>query len=318
MACRVFIENPSPFKQMPRGDGLADVPITEGLTTVGGYLSVGLSIAGLHHSDLDRFEAREIRGEGRPDRHDSFDYALTLKDQLGGFRGLLIPHRVTVYQTPSDQEPGFRRLARAGIKDVVLVGRPFSVPPAGAVYRSTIEEGLAYLRAREPSLGLNLGAIGIHSRLGEADRIARKFEAAGGRLRVMGQFLDDVEAMIAFMDQLARAFETRHLDLGRLEWNVGLAIFALEKRAFYAKLLRKEALACEARFASLGSTDERIASSVDMNVEFAQRAKEHGVRRGMDIGFSIQPVIERRPNGTVHPAVHGAIELARRLHHAIT
>jgi hypothetical protein len=54
-----------------------------------------------------------------------------------------------------------------------------------------------------------------------------------------------------------------------------------------------------------------------MNVEFAQRTKEHGVRHGLDIGFSIQPVIERRPNGTVHPAVHGAIELARRLHHAI-
>src|SRR5712692_10368825 len=97
-----------------------------------------------------------------------------------------------------------------------------------------------------------------------------------------------------------------------------LAIFALTSRAFYAKLLRKETLACEARFADLRSMDERIAASVDMNVEFAQRAREHGVRRGIDIGFSVQPLIERGPGGTIHPAVYGAIELAGRLGRAIT
>ncbi len=64
--------------------------------------------------------------------------------------------------------------------------------------------------------------------------------------------------------------------------------------------------------------DERIAASVDMNVEFAQRAREHGVRRGIDIGFSVQPLIERGPGGTIHPAVYGAIELAGRLGRAIT
>ena len=320
MVCRVFIENPSPFKQAPRGDGTApaDVRIAEGLVTVRCYRSAGLPIAGLHHSDLDRFEARQIRGEAPPDRHDSFEYALMLKDHLGDYRGLLIPHRVTIYQTPPDQQPLFSRLAQVGIKNVVLVGRPFSLPPAGTVYQSTVEEGLAYLRNQNPTLGLNLGAIGIHSRLGEADRIVRKFEAAGGRLRVMGQFLDDVSAMTSFMDQLAQEFETKGLDLGRLEWNVGLAIFALTSRAFYAKLLRKETLACEARFADLRSMDERIAASVDMNVEFAQRAREHGVRRGIDIGFSVQPLIERGPGGTIHPAVYGAIELAGRLGRAIT
>src|SRR5260370_33593575 len=120
------------------------------------------------------------------------------------------------------------------------------------------------------------------------------------------------------MDQLAQEFETNGLDLGRLEWNVGLAIFALTSRAFYAKLLRKETLACEARFADLRSMDERIATSVDMNVEFAQRAREHGVRRGSDIGFSVQPLIERGPGRAVHPAVHAAVELARRPGRAMT
>jgi hypothetical protein len=319
MSCRVFIENPPPFKPGRRNDRakLGDRPIADelmdGLMMARCYLSADIPIAGLHHSDLDRFEARQIWGEERPVRHDSFEYARTLKGALAGFSGLLIPHRVTIYEIPQSQEPDFCRLIQAGIKDIVLVGRPFSLPPAGAVYRSTVEEGLAYLRTQAGTLELNLGAVGIPSRPGEAERIARKFEAAGGRLRIMGQFLDDAVTMTSFMDQLARLFETKGLDLGRLEWNVGLAILALKNRTFYAKLLRKDVLACEARFAACGSMEQRITASIEMNLEFAQRVKEHGAKRGIDIGFSVQSVIERGPGGTIHPAAYGAIELARRL-----
>lgn len=319
MSCRIFIENPPPFRQAPRGpqESLVDVPITEGLAPARCYFAAGLAIAGLHHSDLDRYEARRLRGEGLPDRHDSFEYVHMLNSSLDAPGALLIPHRVTIYKRPDAQAAEFRRLAEAGIRSVVLVGRPYSTPPAGVVYRSTVEEGLAYLKEHMPELRLNLGVIGIHTRVGEVERIVRKFEAAGRRLRVMGQFLDDIAPLIRFMDQLTQAFETEGLDLGALQWNVGLAILALKNRAFYARLLRQAQLACEDRFADLRSMEERIAGSVDMNVEFAQQAKAHGARRGMDIGFSIQPLIERGPDGTIHPAVYGAVELARRLQRAL-
>jgi hypothetical protein len=319
MSCRIFIENPPPFRQAQRGAQreLVDVPISEGLTTAQCYLTAGLGISGLHHSDLDRYEARRLRGDGLADRHDSFEYAHALSSGPGAPGALLIPHRVTIYRHPEEQAAEFRRLADAGIRDFVLVGRPYSVPPAGVAYRSTVEEGLAYLRNHLPELRLRLGVIGIHTRPQETDRIIRKFESAGGTLRVMGQFLDEVDPLLRFMGQLAHAFKMKGLDLGALEWNVGLAIFALKNRAFYARLLRKECLACENRFAALGSMEERIAASIEKNVEFAQRAKEHGARHGMDVGFSIQPLIERGPNGAVHPAVYGAIELARRLRQAI-
>lgn len=315
MVCRIFIENPPPFirAHCPDRGERVDVPVAEGLATARCYLAAGLSVAGFHHSDLDRYEASRIRGEEPPERHDSFAYARALKAALGGFGGLLIPHRVTIYQQPAAQEAGFRSLLRTGIKDVVLVGRPFSKVPDGVVYRSTVEEGLVYIRNRIGDLPLNVGVIGIHSRSGEADRIVGKFEAAGGRLRVMGQFLDEVDAMTSFMDRLAHAFEAKGLDLAAVEWNVGLAIFALKNRAFYARLLRKERLACEGRFVDLVSMDERIAESVATNLEFAQRVREHGGRLGIDIGFSVQPLIERAPSGAIHPAVYGAIDLARRL-----
>ena len=315
MTCRLFIENPPPFKQAHRGkDGtLVDVALAEGVTAAQLYLGAGLSLAGLHHSDLDRYESRRIRGEGMPDRHDSFAYVHALKERVGPIEGLLIPHRVTVYRTVKDQTDDFRKLVQAGIGDIVLVGRPYSVPPAGTVYQSTVEEGLAFLSRHLADLGFNLGVIGIHTRAGEVDRIVRKFEAAGGRLRVMGQFLDDIDALTSFMDRLVQVFESRRLDLGRIEWNVGLAIFALKTRTFYAKLLRQDRLACEDRFVDLKSMEMRIAASIDMNVEFAYRAKEYGLHRGIDIGFSIQPLIERDPSGAIHPAVHGAISMARRL-----
>jgi len=319
MVCRIFIENPPPFKQAPRGEGgaLVDVEIFEGVATARLYLAAGLSLAGLHHSDLDRYEARRIRGEGLPDRHDSLDYVRTIVDHLGGFGGIFVPHRVTVYQPPKDHEAGFRRLAQFGVRNVVLVGRPYSVPPPGVAYRSSVEETLAYLTNHASDLGLNLGVIGIHTRAGEVERIVGKFAAAGGRLRVMGQFLDEVKSLTLFIDQLTRAFEQRRLDLGAVEWNVGLAMFFLKNRAFYAKLLRRAELACEGRFVGLNSIEERITTSIDMDVEFAQQAREHGLRRGLDIGFSIQPLIERGPTGAIHPAVYGAIELARRLQHVL-
>jgi hypothetical protein len=237
----------------------------------------------------------------------------TLNDGLAAPRPLLIPHRVVIYKRPEEQVGEFRRLAEAGIRNIVLVGRPYSAPPAGVVYRSTVEQVLSHLRDHVPDLRLNLGVIGIHTRGGETDRIVRKFEAAGRRLQVMGQFVDDIEPFIGFMDHLTRAFEARGLDLGALKWNVGLAILALQNRAFYARLLRTAQLACEDRFAGLQSMEDRIAASVEMNVEFAERARKHGTRRGLDIGFSIQPLIERRPDGSIHPAVDAAIELARRL-----
>ena len=34
---------------------------------------------------------------------------------------------------------------------------------------------------------------------------------------------------------------------------------------------------------------------------------------GLDIGFSIQPLIERRPDGSLHPAIYGAAELAKAI-----
>lgn len=315
MSCRIFIENPPPFKRAPRGPdrALVAVPIAEGVETARFYLESGLHIAGFHHSDLDLYEVKERGGKVPPERYDTFDYVRLVKRELGGFGGLLIPHRIVVYETPENQEDQFRRLAACGIRDVVLVGMPFPVAPAGAVYRSTVEAMLAYLTERMAELELNLGVIGIPTREGEPERIAAKYQAAGGRLRVMGQFLDEADSMVAFIDDLARAFDRRGLDLGGLEWNVGLAIFALKDRAFYAKLLRKDGLACQPRFHGLQTMDERIAECVRMNLEFAERVKAAGDGIGLDVGFSIQPLIERSPNGAIHPAVQGAAELAKQL-----
>ncbi len=222
-----------------------------------------------------------------------------------------MPHRVVVYQTSEQQEQAFRRLADEGIRNVVLVGKPFTTPPDGVVYQCTVEHMLRHLKIRIPSF--HLGVIGIHSRRHEAQRVARKFAAAGGRLRIMGQFLDDTKTMTAFMESLAQEFERRKLLLDGLEWNVGFAIFALKDRTFYAKLLRKSSLACEDRFCDLQSAEERIEESVRINQEFAAEVWEKGKEIGLDIGFSIQPLIERAPSGAVHAAVYGALELAKDL-----
>ncbi len=290
---------------------MVDVPIEEGFETARLYLNSELRVAGFHHSDLDPYEAKQRAGKIPPSRYDSFAYVEFLKDKLGGVGGLLVPHRVVVYQTPAQQEKAFRRLAEEGIRNVVLVGKPFTTPPEGIVYRCTVEDMLAHLKNRIPVF--HLGVIGIHLRRQEPERIARKFEAAGGRLRVMGQFLDDAKPMMAFLDGLAQAFETRKLGLDGLEWNVGLSIFALKDRTFYAKLLRKSGLACEDRFCGLPSMEKRVEESVRMNLEFAAVVWEKGQEIGLDIGFSIQPLIERSPDGTVHPTVSGALELAKEL-----
>lgn len=290
---------------------MVDVPIEEGIETARMYLDSGLHGINFHHSDLDPYEAKQRSGTTPPGRYDSFAYVERLKDMLGGFGGLLVPHRVVVYQTLEQQENAFRHLAEAGISNVVLVGKPYTTPPEGTVYRCAVEDMLAHLRNR--MLGFHLGVIGIHSRRQEPERIARKFESAGRRLRVMGQFLDDVKPMTAFLDDLARTFETRKLGFDGLEWNVGLAILALKDRTFYAKLLRKDGLACEDRFSGLRSVEERIEESVRMNLEIAARVREKGQEIGLDIGFSIQPLIERSPDGAVHPGVYGALELAKEL-----
>jgi hypothetical protein len=44
-----------------------------------------------------------------------------------------------------------------------------------------------------------------------------------------------------------------------------------------------------------------------MNLEFAERVREKGERGGLAIGFSIQPLIERRP------PIYGAAKLAEAL-----
>jgi hypothetical protein len=257
--CRIFIENPPPFKQAPRGErrALVAVPIEEGVGTARYYLDLPLRLAGLHHSDLDRYEVKRRGGITPSERYDSFDYAHVLKRNLHGFCGVLVPHRVVVYEAPEAQEPRFRSLVKAGITSVVLVGKPYNVPPEGSFYRTSVEDMLTYLRVRVPPLANNLGVIGIHARQGEPERIVNKFEAAGGQLRVMGQFMDNADAMIAFIDRLAQEFERRHLELRRVEWNVGLAIFALKKEAFYATLLRQDSLACRDRFQGLESVEAR-------------------------------------------------------------
>jgi hypothetical protein len=50
-----------------------------------------------------------------------------------------------------------------------------------------------------------------------------------------------------------------------------------------------------------------------MNLEFAGQVREKGVRMGLDIGFSIQPLIERRRDGSLHSAIYGAAKLAEAL-----
>ena len=311
----IYIENPPPFRQAPRGpeQALVALSIDEGAEIAQQYVDSGLPIAGLHHADLDRYEALQLRHEIPPERYTAFEYAEALGQRLNGFHGVLIPHHLVVYETPQQQVSCFDHLLRTGINNAVLVGRPFSKPPDGVTYRATVEETLGYLKERFGDR-LHLGVIGIHTRRGEAARVADKFEAAGGRLRVMGQFLDDAAPMVSFMDQLVREFERRRLSLDGLEWNVGLAIFALGSRAFYAKLLRQERLACEDRFKDFASIEARINASINLNLQFADAVSTHARALGLRLGYSIQPIIERYLDGRVHPAVHGAVVLAQRLH----
>jgi hypothetical protein len=313
VGCRIFIENPPPFRWARRRnpDLTVSIPVEEGLETIRTYLGAGLPVVNFHHSDLDEYEVRQRGGRAPPPRHDTFEYVEFLRRVLGDFGGILVPHRVVVYERPVRQEGAFERLADDGVKSVVLVGKPFTKPPPGIVYQSSVEEMLHHLRIRLPDF--HLGVIGIHLRTNEAERIARKFAAAGGRLRVMGQFLDETGTMAAFMDQLALEFDRRRLSLAGLEWNIGLAIFALRERTFYAKLLRKSSLACEERFHDLASTAERIDESVRMNLEFAETLYQKGKDVGLDVGFSIQPLIERLPDGSLHPSVDGTLKLAKGL-----
>jgi hypothetical protein len=314
MSCRIFIENPPPFKRMPSGGrgAVVDIPMEQGFAIAEHYLAAGVRVSGFHHSDLDPFEAAQMRGRMVPERYDTFAYVRRLNERLSGFDGILAPHRVVVYNTPAEQLPAFRGLAEQGIKDVVVVGKPYSKHPHGDVYRCTVEEMLGYIR-RRPELDLNLGVVGLHTRTGEPERLANKLEAAGGKLRVMGQFLDEVDSILVFMERLADEFEERKLDLGALEWNIGLGIYSLESRAFYAKLLRRNEVACERRFTKLRSTESRVNESVKMNLEFAEQILQKGREFRLNLGFSIQPIMERRTDGSMHTAVHGAVDLAKAI-----
>lgn len=318
MSPRIYIENPPPFKKVQRrvpGEEpqVVDGYLEEGLEAVRYYLESDLPLSGFHHSDIDPYESRSLRGNVPLQRFNTFEYARFLKQHLADFNGLLIPHRVGVYQTPAEQEPAFSGLAEQSIHDVVIVGKPKHDPGPGVNYKASVEDVLGYLNAREDQYDFTLGSIGIHLRPNEPEIIARKFQAAGGHLRVMGQFLDECEKMADFLTRLAQTFEEKGLDLNKLEYNVGLAIFGLKNQQFYAGLLRKDALECEQRFAGLEKQKQRLVESVEMNMEFAEHLLETGRYYGIDIGFSIQPLIERKGNGDLHPAVRTAAELARKL-----
>lgn len=323
MSVRLFIENPPPFKKVKRRrqgetEGqLVDGSMLEGEKVISHYLAAGVQPTGFHHSDVDPFESSEIRGNVSVERFDTFEYAPFLKSRLGDdLRGILVPHHVGVYTPARDQVAEVEALSRNNIRNVVVVGKPHRIPRGSATYKATVEEVLEQLTATRPAHGCELGAIGIHLRPDEPERIARKFEAAGGRrLQLMGQFLDEADSLDEFLGRLADTFESRGLDLDGIEYNVGLAIFGLKSRRFYARLIRKDALACEPRFTHLRTREQRLDESVRMNLEFAEQAMEAGRRHGVDIGFSIQPLIEHLPTGRVHPAVDAAVQLAKRLEH---
>ncbi len=315
MDSRIYIENPPPFRHGVSGERSRTAPIEDGVEIAREYLKAGVPLSGFHHSDLDPYEAKRRGSAINRDitRYDTFKYAALVHRQLDHMRIITVPHRIVVYQMPEEQESSFRKLATSGIRNVVLVGKPYSKHPDGVEYRTSVEEMLGHLSCLKPELDLHLGVIGIHSRKGEAERIANKFEAAGGRLRVFGQFVDDAEAMACLLEQLALEFESRGLDLHRLEWNIGLAMFALKNRKFYAQLLRKDELACERRFTGLDSMNRRLAVSNEMNLEFAERIADCARRLGIQVGFSIQPIIERFRSGDVHPSVHAAVRLAKAI-----
>lgn len=324
MTVRLFIENAPPFKQVRRRPyrgaeaQLVDGSMSEGESAVRHYLAAGLRPTGFHHSDLDPYETKEVRGKkASVERFSTFEYARFLRQRLGDeFQGALVPHRIGVYTPAEQQVAEVESLSRHGIKDVVVVGTPHSQAPANTAYKATAEDVLEQLAATRPSHGCELGAIGIHLRPDEPERIARKFEAAGGRrLQLMGQFLDEADSFVEFLGRLSATFEAKGLDLSGLQYNVGLAMFGLKNRRFYARLIRKDALACEARFAELENQRQRLNESVRMNLEFAEQILEAGRRHGVDIGFSIQPLIEHSPSGRIHPAVDAAIRLAKQLEH---
>jgi len=113
------------------------------------------------------------------------------------------------------------------------------------------------------------------------------------------------------MDELADTFEKNHLDLEKLQWNVGLSMFGLKTRDFHAKLLRKKQLACEKLFINLKTSDCRISQSIAMNMEFVEQLNKRAKETNFNIGYSIQPVIEHYANGHIHPSTLGAVKLAR-------
>ena len=314
MSCNLWIENPPPLKQALHGDGttLKTVPMQAGEDIVKLFLQANFNIEGFHHADIDQFEydGEALQKKIPLSRHDSFKYANYIKKRFAEQCSVVAPHRVVVYQSAKDQYDEFKWLWDHGIKRVILVGKPHANPPSGIEYCTSVEKVLKYLSLNK-EFDFSLGVIGIHTRKNEANRISQKFIAAGNKLFVMGQFLDDLQPMLTFMDELAATFEKKHLDLEKLQWNVGLSMFGLETRDFHAKLLRKKQLACEKLFRNLKTSDCRISQSIAMNMGFVEELNKRAKEIGLNIGYSIQPVIERYANGHIHPSTLGAVKLAR-------
>lgn len=314
MSCNLWIENPPPFKQALHGDDniLKAVPMDEGEDIIKLFLEANIDIAGFHHADLDEFEygGKALQKKVPLLRHDTFEYAYHIKKRFNEQCNDVAPHRVVVYQSAEEQHNEFKWLWDNGVERVVLVGKPFGKAPKGTQYRTSVENVLRYLSTNS-EFDFSLGVIGIHTREGEVDRIREKFICAGNKLYVMGQFLDDLQPMLIFMDELADTFEKYHLDLEDLQWNVGLSMFGLKSRDFHAKLLRKKQLACEKLFVNLKTSDCRISQSIAMNMDFVDQLNKRAKEIGFNIGYSIQPVIERYANGHIHPSTLGAVKLAR-------
>jgi hypothetical protein len=158
---RIFIENPPPFKQVPREEGRARVavPIEKGVETAEHYLDLPVRLAGLHHSDLDRYEVMRRGGITPSERYDSFDYLHVLKQNLHGFPVSSCPIAWWPMRHPRPRSPASAGLWRPG--------SPASCWWAGdgAEGANVLESGAPSWEEQRASCGLVKG-VGSYSRPG--------------------------------------------------------------------------------------------------------------------------------------------------------